>query len=224
MKKNPILFYSVCIGALAFAQCVLAIPVSLIADKTVVKEILYYLTGLLGAVPPFLMLGFASFRQTTGRFSASLHPFWFYLSLSLIKQPVLALLAYLFEDGADFLTTLLAGLINELLYAAILFLLLLLGNLLFVRRRVLLADDRFFTLLSTEGRILLLTVGCTFAVSLVSEVWSILQDASARLWLIDLIDVGNYLFALLYLAATALLSYSAGRYMQLCCARALSQS
>ena len=83
--------------------------------------------------------------------------------------------------------------------------------LFFFRREELTTHDVFFTVKSNEGRAALFSACAATFYLLVTEIISIVEDAASRLWILDGIDVLNYLFSLLFVALCGFVCYGSAR-------------
>ena len=173
---------------------------------------LYYLTRLLALAVPFLTLGaiFRAFEQYGfRRMLFYLLPF---VLIDLVTQVPLSLLAYFDGSRSSFGLLFLGYSLSSLLFSALVFLLALLSYFLFFfRRDTLTTHDVFFTLRSNEGRAALVSALAVTLYLLVAEVIKIIEDAASRLWILDGIDILNYLFALFFVAACGFVCYVSAR-------------
>ena len=173
---------------------------------------LYYLTRLLALALPFLTLGaifsaFANFGFR--RMFLYLLPF---VLIDVVVQVPLSLLAYYDDLLSSFGLIFLGYSLTSLLSSALVFLLALLSYFVFFfRRDTLTTHDVFFTAKSNEGRAALLSASVATLYLLVTEIINIVEDATARLWILDGIDVLNYLFSLLFVALCGFVCYVSAR-------------
>lgn len=212
MTKRYGLFLGILVAA-GVLECLLTPLLSLLqSGSSFFIFPLYYLTRLLALAVPFLTLGaiFRAFEQYG--FRRMLFYFLPFLLIDIVIQVPISLLAYFDDQLSSFGVLFLGYSLSSLLFSALVFLLALLSFFLFFfRRDTLTTHDVFFTLQSNEGRAALVSALAATLYLLVTEVIKIIEDAAARLWILDGIDILNYLFTLAFVAVCGFVCYVCAR-------------
>ena len=212
MTKRYGLFLGILLAG-SLAECLLTPLLSFLqSEESFFLFPLHYITRLLALALPFLVLGavFACFRQYG--FRRALYYFLPFVLLDLILQVPISLFAY-FNDLLSSFGLLFRGYaISSLLFSLILFLLALLSYFLFFfRKDTLTVHEVFFTLKSNESKAALTSAAAATLYLLITEIISIVEDASSRLWILDGIDILNYLFSLFFVALCGFVCYVSAR-------------
>lgn len=212
MTKRYGLFIG-CLALLAAVECLLTPAIALLQDNaSFFLPLLFYPARLLAFAAPFLTLGaiFEGWRQSGfRRFLLYFLPFLF---IDLAAQVPLSLLAYyndlLYSFGSILLSYTLS---SASLSAVILLIALLCFFLFFFKRDTLVSHAAFFTVKSSDGRAAAVAAAVVALYLLVTEAIGIVEDAAARLWIIDGIDLLNYLFSLIFAAVCGFACYAFAR-------------
>ena len=212
MTKRYGLFLGI-IVILGFLECLLTPIIALLQESaSILLYPLYYLSRLLALCAPFFALGaiFAGWRQYGFRRA------WFffipYLLIDLIVQVPISLFAYYSDQLSSFGLLMLGYALTSLATSLLLLLLALLGYFFFFfKKEEIVFHNVFFTVKSNEGRAAALCAGVAALYLITTEVIKILEDAASMLWIIDGIDLINYLFSLVFAVACGLGCYLAAR-------------
>ena len=212
MTKRYGLFVAI-LAAAGLLECVLTPVVAALQEEgSAFLFPLYYFSRLFALGAPFFTLGavFSAWRRYAfGRIWLLFLPF---LVIDLIAQVPISLFAY-YNDLLSSFGLLFGGYALSSLASSLLVLLLaLLGYFLFFfKKEESTATFAFFTVKSKEGKASALCAAAFTLYLLITETIQIVEDASARLWIVDGIDLLNYLFSLVFVAVCGLGCYVAAR-------------
>ena len=201
------------IAILGLLECILTPIISLLQDNTsLLLYPLYYLSRILALCAPFFTLG----AILAGWGQYGFHRVWLFfipfLLVDLIVQVPISLFAYYNDLLSSFGLLLFGYALTSLAVSLLLLLLALLGYFLFFfKKERLVYHSVFFTVKSNEGRAAALCAAVVALYLLTTEVINIIEDAASLLWVIDGIDLANYLFSLVFAAACGLGCYAAAR-------------
>ena len=212
MTKRYGLFLGIILLA-GLAECVLTPLIALLQETdSFLLFPLYYLSRLLALSVPFFVLGaiFSAWCRS------DFHRIWvFFVPMvlaDLIVQVPISLFAYFSDLLTSFGIILVGYAITSVLSSLLVLLLALLGYFLFFsKKETLVHHSAFFTLASNEGRAAAVCASSVTLYLLADEILSIIKDAAARLWILDPVDILNYLFSIVFALVCGLACYAAAR-------------
>ncbi len=170
---------------------------------------LYYLTKLLALGAPFILLGSALEAFTA---FYSFHTFWLYffpyLLISIAAKVPFALAEVASDGLSSFGLAFLAYALTALLNALLVLLAALLSYFIFFfKKEEITTHDAFFTKASADSRGAILCAVLITVYFLVMEVLGIIKDGASRLWILDGLDIGNYLFSIFFVCLRGFAAY-----------------
>ena len=202
-SKQILIFSLVTVGFWVLTPALSALMGVLPSESLWLSQILFYLTRLASAIPPFFMLGVAVGALRVRGMGYAMALLGIYAGLDLFLQVPLTLLTYdSVASSAPFSLILFAELLAEALSATVFLLLLVLGYSAFMQGRKQGNGAALFSLGDASGRILGLCALIVTLYNLVYEIVEIVRYAKDKLYILsgeDILDIGISLLFLLFL-------------------------
>ena len=202
-SRQILLFSFTLVGFWVLAPALSALLGLVSPDNVFLSQLLFYLSRLLTAIPPFFMLGVAVDALRVRGMGYAIALAGIYAGLDLFLQVPLSLLTYdSVASSAPFWLILLTALLSSLLSSAIFLLFLILGYAVFMQGR---PEDKKAPLLSLgdgSARVLGLCALAFTLYHLIYEIIDMVSYAKDKLYILsseDILDMGISLLFFLFL-------------------------
>lgn len=202
-SRQILIFSFILVGFGVLAPALSALLGLVPPDNVFLFQLLFYLSRLLTAIPPFFMLGVAVGSLRVRGMGYAIALAGIYAGLDLFLQVPLTLLTYdSVASSAPFWLILLSELLSSLLSSAIFLLFLILGYAVFIQGR---QEDKKAPLLSLgdgSARVLGLCALAFTLYHLIYEIIDMVSYAKDKLYILsseDVLDMGISLFFFLFL-------------------------